>query len=453
MNAPETVAQINTAKVQQHARKNETMLVKVNKLLEDEQPEAAAKLLLPVYVNLASAGCWYESNPRRNMMGNFDLAYNRLTSAQIQANEKQAHDTIDELERQSQPRFEPLMAELAGVKLSDDGTGSWNGKSLAGPKLASAMFASLQTVCGQTLRAHALVFASDELGKAATDAEKLRADYNTLLSATLDAVGRIIAADAARATADQVPQLYAGYLASVCGFASKLGDASSAEKLSASLDQLAARSEPFAADVAAYRGATSDWLRWRSRATKAAIRARTAKSPAFALKANGPRGTLAASAPQLIDAAMKQLADRPLVAENGLLAIAGETCCSRPEGAVVLRIVEPDLDIETLLGTDLLISKGKIPLTLEAGEAYARARRGNLAAVGGRLQSIELIGTVPLQATDYPERSAIYPADAVTATDATLAATRADQVIYLVTLAPEWIAGAHLFAISKLDSN
>jgi hypothetical protein len=435
---------------QAKAKKHLKTLQQVQKLAEQGKLDEAEKKLLPAYIDLVSMGCWFGDAPRRSTMQEYDITYSKLLGAIRKENREQCQAACGKLVEAIRPDFVELAKQLDAVSLEDSGNATWQDKSLPGPKLVSALFSSLETTRAATLRALALDVAPLELGMQPNGLSALLGGFEKVRAATIAAAVRLIESDANRVQDADARERYAAYLSPVSSFCSKCSDPKCIEAFEPGLEKLAARSTELRTDILAYRGATHEWLRWRKRAAAAAAKARSQGDTLVSLRAKAISQGVEMTGPKLLARCQEALAGKAALADEPFVGNSkGPFACSGPLGAAIARIDTAAIPSADILAADLLVGEGAIPLTLEAGRAYAAARRGNLASAAGTLEGVELVGTIPLLAADFPERSSAYPADAIRPGATTLSGVRSDQVTYLITLKPIWVATEYDFVELK----
>jgi hypothetical protein len=275
----------------------------------------------------------------------------------------------------------------------------------------------------------------------------------------------LIEADARRASASEAEALYPLYVHELAELAALSGDPTFALSLRPALDQLAGRSPALAADVAAYRAATEELLRWRQRTARAKAAARGAAFPpldgviqqaagndAGRIGVDTRGGTmafapaLARDVPEVLSLASPHLADKPVTVADvrGPRTEGGSTAsyCAGPAYAN-LGSIEPQALAVSRLERDLLVGGSAEPLTLDAAVALTTARHGDYESAGGEITSVGLEAAVPrfstLEAGDW-HLVHLAPLPVLKSE-----ADFARRVIFRAELTPAWVQHACYF--------
>ena len=234
--------------------------------------------------------------------------------------------------------------------------------------------------------------------------------FNVAVTTSLVA---IIEADAQSASPADAEKIYPDHLREIAAMAALHADPGLGDTLRPALDKLAAKSPKLSADVAAYRAATDDLLRWRRRTAAAYARMKDQDYPDLEKKfwqAAGPEGAafgvapargddrqlgaiLANAAPDVISSAQAALLKQK-VAASGILGPRGQTAglaSSGPLGATYARIALADSQAAAVAALSADLLAGQLPpLTLEAALALEKAQRNDARRIGGEIAGLEI---------------------------------------------------------------
>ncbi len=289
------------------------------------------------------------------------------------------------------------------------------------------------------------------------------ADYGRLADDVIKALASLIAADAARVAGPDVVVLYGAYLQAAAPLVSATADDKLRLALTPALETLAAKTPAFGAEVAAYRAATDECLRWRERVAKCAADARQkpfVPSSQLLLQATaskeGYQGLLALSEPKLGEAqllsscpevllgAAPKLVGQKMLIQHTVGLPEGKFCVSRYQQRHYAMLPRPDVAQEIQkLRQDLLISELGPPLTLDAAVAVTSAQQGDYVLVGGEVKSIYLEGLIPRFAK-LPEAAA--PIIALGTMPSEPPAERLlSHVLVRLSITPSWVNHRYFF--------
>jgi hypothetical protein len=296
-------------------------------------------------------------------------------------------------------------------------------------------------------------------------ADKMLQDHVQFDKQMVAALVGLIEADAEQAAEGEVRPRYVAYLPVVAELNTLSAEDGLQRAAEPALQKLAERSPALADEVAAYRAATDDLLRWRRRtaAAYAAARApqfppvgdklvavtRAEKSLRSLLPATAGRASvcgLSAPAPEVVKLLGASLVGQDVTAPPVLgtptsQRLAGSQCDSR--FYVRFPVQDALLGELQLLSAELLVSNAAPPLTLRAAAGIAMAQRGDLVAAGGRIESISLNGMLTQFAELPPLALVIAPAgippDRLSAYDPVA------QVMLRFGLEPAWFQHEYFF--------
>jgi hypothetical protein len=430
---PGVQEQINRAfaAIRREAEKSASILPKVQKLSQAGQLDEAETMFYKAFDPLESKGVWYKLETRRPVMEKFWQTQEQLDRALRESRQKEARDALTKARQAKTPNFSQLLAQLrqATAAIRQNGKAEVGGQSLTGPQVAAQFCQQWQQAQQAALACRALDWArTTQLS--ANDLAQLTDQQAQFSRDATPALAELVQAEAAHAQAADAKSLYREYLTVLAPLANLPADAAAPTAWDKALEQLIAKSPPLAAEVAVYRGATSELLRWRKRTAEAYTRARKAQSPPLedvylqGIRSSGetaglllPSATntsqteLSSPAPNVMPmAAKKLLGQRAMV--TGLIGnTEAKSTVSRYRQRCFasFALPEPLAKEVAALEADLLATKTAAPLTLEAAAALASARRGDLAAASGEIQGIYMEALAPLFAAPPPIAANLIP--------------------------------------------
>ena len=434
---------------QKACKKQEKIIAQTRKLIDEGKLDAAEKTFRRPHRVLSAMALWYNYDQRIAAMKEFDLTHNDLTSAVSKANKEDAQKTIVALRDKTRPDLSKLPQDVqaAAKGLASAGEVDFGGKQLNGPKVFMAAAKEWHSLERAALRTAALNWAVFRQNGASPLVDPVVKSYADFREAMIDGFKALVTADAARATEADAAELHAAYVKNIADIASATRDDKLIKGVSESLSKLADKSAILAADTAAYRGATGDWLRWRSRAAETAAKA--AGTPATQLPSIEVT-RLEQEAPLVVSQVGEELLGKAILATGGLLVTAKE---GKPTGGLIrhtfVRVVATPQPIQETLEAELLVSNELTPLTVEAAQALAEAKRGVLVEAGGKITGIELAGLVPFFASKSPDQNAIAPVGALPELVNLGFDIPAKYLLIAADMQPDWVRGRYFFAKVK----
>jgi hypothetical protein len=158
----------------------------------------------------------------------------------------------------------------------------WNEQPITGPELLDQLASAWPQIDESVLKAAAVLHAIG--ASAEPDLRSLQSDYEATRVQAITLVRELILADAETTKASEVAPRYESYLAIIPRFMAALhGTPENAAGSAAALNQLAGKSPALEAKIRAYRAATSDALRWRRRIARRYLDKFHEQKPAQAL--------------------------------------------------------------------------------------------------------------------------------------------------------------------------
>ncbi|NQT16976.1 MAG: hypothetical protein HQ582_29735 [Planctomycetes bacterium] len=412
--------------LQREAQKRRDVLDKARALGEREEWEKAESILHEAIDDLEKGAVWLGSDQRRMVLGEFAEMAGVVAMWVRRIREERAQAALAEAREAQTPDFDALLGEIRSAASSVQGSSAVEveGQSLTGPEFLERFGQRWQEAQHQAVRCRGLDWA--RRAEAATQASaKLTSQHARFSAEVGGAVAALIEADAARADASAARGMLAAYLEQVAQLVALSGDDSLESAVGPVLEKLATKSPELAAEVEAYRKATTDVLRWRRRTAEASARARKDEFPPIqaeffrAVQATDstpglvPAGAVDTSraefsgpVPSIMGPAAEKLMGRRVsLADLVGLPTKSRITIARYGKRSYARFSVPDAlaarfaERTAALERDLLVSESAPPLTLEAAVALARARRGDLAAAGGEITGVTLESLVTRFAT------------------------------------------------------
>jgi hypothetical protein len=382
----------------ERCRQAQKTLDQIRKARQAGKLEAAEAKLIKLYDDLAIHGAWLPPpdvnsplNPFNRLM--FDLAGDLLPQRQ-----QAARDAMKRYRDEQMPNYAELLAQVA-TATSAASTGKkfdLSGQMLDAPQALEQFLSRWQELLFKTLHVRAMDCARAQFASVRDDASTAE-PYRKFETDLAAALVKLIDADTGSVKAAEIAGHYAAYVHALAPVLSLAADDARTQQFQAALGRLAAKSPPLAAQLDTYRQATSDLLRWRARLA-AAQRARAEPREAAATSV---KVALKSTAPALIRDLAAELVGKPSVGLNLIGTPAGERAASAMAKDQTYCVVALDARLQAAsasLRAALLSTSSSEPLTLPAAMALASAERGDLAAVGGPVERIELESVIPLWA-------------------------------------------------------
>ena len=429
-------------------KKYEKIIVQTRKLIEEGKLDAAEKTFRGPHRGLFALAWWYEYNQRIGPMKAYDVTHESLQNAIFKTNKEHSQTTIAALRDKTRPDMSklPQAVQAAAKGLASAAEVNFGGKQLNGPKVFMAAAKEWHSLERATLRTIALNWAVFRRNAETPVTDPVVKSYAVFRTAMIDGFKALVAADAARATEAEAAILHAAYVKNIADVASATRDDELIKSVAESLSTLADKSASLAADTTAYRGATTDWLRWRNRAAQTAAKAAGASAEKLTVPSTeAPR--LDRDAPAVVAQVGDELLGKTILATGGLLVTAKD---GKPTGGLIkhvfVRAVAAPQPIQQTLEAELLVSKEFAPMTVEAAQVLAEAKRGALVEAGGKITGIELLGIVPFFAAKGPDQSAVAPVGALPELVNSGFDVPSQYLLIAAEMDPEWIRGRCFFA-------
>lgn len=369
--------------------------------------------------------CWFDPPDREAATKVFAKAKDVVMPRAFQLRKDNIAGELAKLRGEALPDFMALAAEAkaAAESVKTSGKAMVDGKSASGPEVVSYLAGKWMAGQAAAARARALDWARGI--SPGTPAQK---EFNTLVEAQQawsgqmkDLLVSVVQGDAMRATAEEAPALYKAYVQSLAPLAVAAAGFELEKSLEPPLAMLAAKAPPLAEEVASYRRATSEILRWRKLAAESKartfaieyvaasplvaplVRADAAFGgllPAEAMMTDGAR--LRICVPEVLKRAQVPLTGKKVVLGDWMRGVASpSTMVNRPAGRIYCQIgipaeIKPEVDA---LKRDLQVTENLPPLTLASAIALYEAESGAAAQVGLEISDLALVSLVDRQAT------------------------------------------------------
>jgi hypothetical protein len=391
--------QDNTPQFIERAKKFEKTLPSIRKLIDSGKLEVAEVKLLKLFDDLAPQSA-LDPTFQPFSFEPFEPVMAELTK-QLQPLRKRAGiDAIVLAFEQAAPNYAELLTEV-GQAASALGSGrkvTVDGQPLDGPQVVERFLARWQKLHFKALRERALEWAllgvKEEPGNA-----KCGERYQTFEHDFTAAIVKLIDADAGSLPQDSVRKHYVGYLAALAPTLSLVVDPALGEEYQSALERLAQKSPAVAAEVSAYRLATSGPLRWRARLAAAEAAQAIRSAPAADLTQF--RSVLQAPPPETIRSLADKALGRPAAGKAFIGSADSHLATSALDAQQAYCVVRLDDRLQATISSLrslLLAGDSQQPLTLEAALALVRAERGDLVEAGGPITQLEYVGLIPLWA-------------------------------------------------------
>lgn len=456
--------------LRKRAKGGEKRLKSVDAKIREKKWDEAAQELFAIRDDLDELGFWFEGAEAADAYEPYDQRMQTIQPNWWQWWRDQNNALIDRQRPAQAPNFDALLAEVdqAISSVAANGRARVQDQDLAGPELCAHFVRRWEQVQLAALRTRALDWSrdGDQEGWDRSRTTALETAQMQFSSDMLKALARLIEADAARVSPAEVADSYARYLAVCASLAVPLGEDAIVPVLVPALDKLAARDPAFQAQVAAYRAATADVLRWRQRAAVTAAKNYRTKYPALEVvfqqafakdtqhaglvsaqdSQNGPR--FLDPIPLIVEDGSKRFLNQQVAAAHVcvLPGSQGEAISRYAGRCYVTFALAADLSPQVSgLRRDLLAERHP-PLTLEAAIALDSAERGPFAAVGGTVSSYELMAMI----TRYLMVSeADLPLFGLGKLPGEPFVQRFQQAMLACRLEPAWLAHKYFFVTLK----
>jgi len=440
----------NLARLRIESNATKPLLERAQTLAEQKQWDQMEALIYKTTNSLEEMGCWYDFKERKYSVAKFVNPASGLLTKGYAARKEAAEAAMIAARAKQAPDFKGILDQIgvATASLRNSGQAEVNGQAVAGPLV-------LRHFAGQWLKAQNAAVRCQGLTWA-TKAEEpewtqLRDNQAKFSEDMLPALGGLIAADAANVTAEKARDRYVAYLGVLSTLVPLMGDDGLAKAVEPALSEIASKSPELAAEVDAYRRATSPLLRWRQRTAEAYARVRQPTVPPVKklLASAGFQPALKeASATELILQTKDKLVGQPImlvdiVGMGGASNMSWSRYNNRSYGRVALP--KPVVDAEiAALRSDLMVKEGAPLLTLEAETAIVTAQRGDFVSVVGKVRNMYIEPLIWRYATIPPTLQTFLPLGPLPLENQSTAPWRS-QIVVRFDVMPQWLQNKYYF--------
>lgn len=434
--------------LQNRCQQQQKLLKLTRQLIDEGKLEAAEQKFQREYRKLAAMAIWYVYQQRLGPMGAYDTLYTTLNNAILTETRVEARNAISKLRDQTRPDLKGLKAALskATTGLGSSAKVDFKGKQVSGNELflsAAKEWYTLHRAALRTVALHWAMYDRDSGMPPTDDVVKLYSEFRKDMLQLLSAV---IEADASRATESESVRLYAEYIKGISSIRSVSRDEEFTTAFEKALEKLAAGAPSLTTDVTMYRGATTDWLRWRRRTSDVAARGKRLESAVILPTRAAANLEIAVPANDLISKISGELVGKEVsAAADFLVASKSGSPTSSYLGSMYCRALVKSPINDPTLESDLLVSPQHSPLTLEAASALAGLNRVKLIEVGGKVASVELVGMTPFCAIDSEDRKAVLTLGSMPKVASSGYEYPYKHVHLIVDIEPSWVRGEYFF--------
>jgi len=401
------------------AQKASGKLNAIGKLAQQGKWETAEKEFFELYEPLEAMAIWYDANELTQPLMPFGAAYKAIYDQMLTQRRAEAEKLLGDARKAALPDMAALVRQTqdAATTIAASGRASLDGQALTGPAALTLLVKKWQEVYLAALRARALAWALQHVtSRGVADLAPLEDSFNQAARGMPAALAGLIDADAKRTPPAEVAALYAAYVAALVPLADLSANGALVTAAEPALARLADRSPEFAAQLASYRRATSDLLRWRRRVAKQAadraskpnylplevrfLEAARASNEFPGIVSSGLGTTknahIQVSMPRAMPGLTKMVGTEVAISDG--LASAAAKAQGRYQDRIYPVYAPPVAALAPyvpLLEFDLLVSPAAPPMTMEAALAIHRMKRGDVVAAGGKVTRLKLMGFIP----------------------------------------------------------
>ncbi len=403
------------------AQKASGKLNPIGKLAQQGKWELAEKEFFELYEPLEAMAIWYDANELTQPLMPFGAAYKAIYDQMLTQRRAAAEKQLVDARKAALPDLAALIrqAQDAATTISASGRASLDGQALTGPAALTLLGKKWQAAHLAALRARALAWALQHVtARGVPDLATSEDSFNQAAQGMPAALAGLIDADAQRTPPAEVAALYAAYVEALVTLADLSAHGALATAAEPALARLADRSPEFAAQLASYRRATSDLLRWRRRVAQQGAD-RAAKPNALPLEVRFLEAARASnefpgivsfglgttrnahiqvSMPRAMPGLTTMVGTEVVIADGLAPALASAKSQGRYQDRIYPVFAPPVAALAPyvpLLEFDLLVSPAAPAMTLEAALAIHRMKRGDVVAAGGKVTRLKLMGFIP----------------------------------------------------------
>ena len=414
-------------------------LVNVQQLATQQKWAQAEEVLYRLLDMLETGTVFLSSAEHQSIYDPFEEVRGAVDRAMFRSRMVQANEILRQSRRAQTPDFAGVDAQMktAAQALTQSAKVPWAEESLTGPELVDRFGQKWREIQVMSLRCQALdwamQFRASDMYEGEGDSsidkrDAISGPMRQFTASVEQAIAQAIDADAQRASAEDAIRLYHEYLRVLAPLARQAERRGLASVVEPPLEKLASKSDAFAQEVAAYRAATDELLRWRRRVAAGRAAGQATSYPSvekpffeatrnegeyrglFPEKDADPRfPALQASAPQVMPVATERLMGQT-VAVHDVIRLPGQSRVAIARYRMrTYANVPTNLNVASELDAlkyDLLVSDQAFPLTLAAMQSLTSAERGDFSAVGGTISGLHLESLITRFAS-LPEPAAV----------------------------------------------
>lgn len=438
----------NLARLRIESNATKPLLERAQTLAEQKQWDQMEALIYKTTNSLEEMGCWYDFKERKYSVAKFVNPASGLLTKGYAARKEAAEAAMIAARAKQAPDFKGILDQIgvATASLRNSGQAEVNGQAVAGPLVLRHFAGQWLKTQNAAVRCQGLTWAIEAK---TPEWMELRDNQAKFSEDMLPALGGLIAADAANVTAEKARDRYVAYLGVLSTLVPLMGDDGLAKAVEPALSEIASKSPELAAEVDAYRRATSPLLRWRQRTAEAYARVRQPTVPPVKklLASAGFQPRLKeTSATELILQTKDKLVGQPIM----LVDIIGGTSnmsWSRYDSRSYSRVAlpKPVVDAEiAALRSDLMVKEGAPLLTLEAETAIVTAQRGDFVSVVGKVRNMYIEPLIWRYATIPPTLQTFLPLGPLPLENQSTAPWRS-QIVVRFDVMPQWLQNKYYF--------
>lgn len=403
---------------------------RAEELAKREKWEEAEATLYDMLDKLESVSIFLTNDENKAIYEPFSTIRGLVTPKMGAIRSKAAARIFEQRIEAQTPDLDGLLSDItaAADALRSTGVVAVDGVELNGPEAFAhfvqrweKLHAAMQRLHGIDLASH-----SDHVGMSyvmprtstgeTTSHPSVKRYAQTFTGEVGTALAALMSADTSHATPEQIATLYPEYVRAAALPAARSANGALVSTWTKALQELAAKSPALQAQATEYAAATDELLRWRSRLAAAQARAQETKFPVLSAKVQAattskkdyyalfnelqpeyaiPR--ILSATPTFLPLASQQLLKEQVRLTGGRGLTGGKSSVSLLTDRIYATY--KSLPAEVLpalqaLESDLLVSEGLPPLSLNAAMALETAKAGDFETVGGEISGLHIEGFV-----------------------------------------------------------
>ena len=429
-------------------------LQKIRKSASKNQFEKAEKQLNVLLDSINGYGFFLQPKYQQTLWPPIALVEQPIRSKMSKIRRERWNATLTKKYQSLLPDIEVLSKQVKDVSkdISSSGVATIGSQQLTGPETLKQLVDGYRSAHLRLVRAKGVAVAmrNKEL------IEKTDGLIGKLKTDLLSGFPAIIEGDAERLSQDQIKSVYFEYMRKLLPLAMKIDGGDLVEICETSLNKLASKDSQFALEIAAYRDATSDLLRWRRKVAKSKASKheefkdveRVLQEKLVAVQGFKGLGVIEnVGAPSILDSGLNEIypvsRDRlqgtkvrlshPVdFGKNWFKSISDR------HWVVIKQSTDFQLQVDALRN-DLMASTELPPLTLNSAKSLATANSKHLLAVGGAITDAKL-EALAVRLAKLPEKGSVLVPIGNKQKFAGL-----DQLLVQLEVTPSWIEHEHFF--------